>query len=560
MKKRFLSILLATIMVLAIVPFSTITVFAAEGTDGGVTVTATTTNLEVGNTTDITIQVNAKTDPLGSANLTIALPAGLEYVSHEVLVSTSDYMMSHYNPTTGKFGCAVTSTGKTGQFNVLKITVKAKDTNVGANQITITVGNMSKLDGATMMNYGNCEPLTITTATHVHNHNHNQTKFDTENHWKECSCGDKMDIAPHTPNADDGDCTTPITCSVCSAVTTAGASHTGGTATCTAKAKCDVCGKEYGETLAHTHGTEWKKDADNHWNECACGDKANVAPHADTNNDEKCDVCAYAMPVSNPETDAPATEAPETEAPTTDAPTTEAPETEAPATEAPATEAPETEAPTTDAPVTEAPETEAPTTDAPVTEAPETEAPETDAPATEAPETDAPATEAPETEAPETEAPETEAPETEAPATDAPTTEAPETEAPATDAPTTDAPATDAPATEAPETEAPTTDAPVTEAPETEAPTTDAPATEAPETEAPESDGDETNDSETATDESDETQIDSVETDPIESESETETNTVVEKGCGGCGSSVALSAIAFVGIIGTALVIKKKED
>ena len=46
----------------------------------------------------------------------------------------------------------------------------------------------------------------------------------------------------------------------------------------------------------HTHGTEYKSDADNHWNECACGDKANVAAHADTNNDEKCDVCAYAMP------------------------------------------------------------------------------------------------------------------------------------------------------------------------------------------------------------------------------------------------------------------------
>ena len=48
----------------------------------------------------------------------------------------------------------------------------------------------------------------------------------------------------------------------------------------------------------HTYGPEYKSDADNHWNECACGDKANVAPHADENNDEKCDACAYAMPKS----------------------------------------------------------------------------------------------------------------------------------------------------------------------------------------------------------------------------------------------------------------------
>ena len=46
----------------------------------------------------------------------------------------------------------------------------------------------------------------------------------------------------------------------------------------------------------HDHGTAWESDANEHWNECECGDKANVAAHADTNNDEKCDVCGYAMP------------------------------------------------------------------------------------------------------------------------------------------------------------------------------------------------------------------------------------------------------------------------
>ena len=45
----------------------------------------------------------------------------------------------------------------------------------------------------------------------------------------------------------------------------------------------------------HNYGTTWKSDANNHWNECECGDKANVAPHADENNDGKCDICDYAM-------------------------------------------------------------------------------------------------------------------------------------------------------------------------------------------------------------------------------------------------------------------------
>lgn len=69
----------------------------------------------------------------------------------------------------------------------------------------------------------------------------------------------------------------------------------GGTATCTEKAVCEVCNTPYGNTAAHQHGSEWHNDADEHWNECACGDKANVAPHADTNNDGKCDTCDYAM-------------------------------------------------------------------------------------------------------------------------------------------------------------------------------------------------------------------------------------------------------------------------
>jgi hypothetical protein len=43
----------------------------------------------------------------------------------------------------------------------------------------------------------------------------------------------------------------------------------------------------------HEHTSEWKNDATNHWNECACGDKTNVASHTDTNNDKKCDTCGY---------------------------------------------------------------------------------------------------------------------------------------------------------------------------------------------------------------------------------------------------------------------------
>lgn len=69
--------------------------------------------------------------------------------------------------------------------------------------------------------------------------------------------------------------------------------------------KCSVCEYEIVPALGHTHayGTEWKSDKDNHWNECACGDKVNTAAHKDENKDGKCDVCAYDVGVPTTPTD-----------------------------------------------------------------------------------------------------------------------------------------------------------------------------------------------------------------------------------------------------------------
>ena len=56
--------------------------------------------------------------------------------------------------------------------------------------------------------------------------------------------------------------------------------HSGGIATCTEKAVCTLCNRPYGETLSHTYRTDWKQDGTNHWHECSCGAKAEVAVHS----------------------------------------------------------------------------------------------------------------------------------------------------------------------------------------------------------------------------------------------------------------------------------------
>ena len=102
---------------------------------------------------------------------------------------------------------------------------------------------------------------------------------------------------PHTPNADDGDCTTDITCSICGTVTNEGAaSHTGGEATCTKQAECAVCGTAYGELNAHDYSVT-DSDATYHWNECSvCGaeEPDSKAEHSyDGDSDTVCNECGY---------------------------------------------------------------------------------------------------------------------------------------------------------------------------------------------------------------------------------------------------------------------------
>ena len=117
---------------------------------------------------------------------------------------------------------------------------------------------------------------------HTHTYS-TEWSTDSANHWHECSCGDKKDLAPHVDANNDHNC------DVCGWKMS---DHTGGTATCKEKATCTICGQKYGNLAAHNYKTEWSTDETNHWHECSvCGDKKDEAAHVDANNDHNCDVC-----------------------------------------------------------------------------------------------------------------------------------------------------------------------------------------------------------------------------------------------------------------------------
>ena len=79
----------------------------------------------------------------------------------------------------------------------------------------------------------------IESFTHTHEH---KDKHDDATHWKECSCGDKIDEGIHI----------------------------GGEATCINQATCSVCGAAWGPLGEHNY-TRVDKTSSEHWYSCSCG-------------------------------------------------------------------------------------------------------------------------------------------------------------------------------------------------------------------------------------------------------------------------------------------------
>ena len=126
---------------------------------------------------------------------------------------------------------------------------------------------------------------------HTHTYS-TEWSTDSANHWHECTCGDKKDLAPHVDANNDHNC------DVCGWKMS---DHTGGTATCKDKATCTICGQKYGNLAAHNYKTEWSTDETNHWHECSvCGDKKDEAAHipgaaATETTPQTCTICGYVI-------------------------------------------------------------------------------------------------------------------------------------------------------------------------------------------------------------------------------------------------------------------------
>lgn len=104
----------------------------------------------------------------------------------------------------------------------------------------------------------------------AHSHTYSETwSWDAEGHWYKatCDCEDATEKKlTHTDKNNDG--------------------------------ACDVCEYKMACADGHSYSEDWTVDCTNHWNAADCGHivaGANVAAHADANNDGECDVCKYVI-------------------------------------------------------------------------------------------------------------------------------------------------------------------------------------------------------------------------------------------------------------------------
>ena len=168
-------------------------------------------------------------------------------------------------------------TDKIAQNTVVTVTADAPEAGKVFDKWVVLEGNVTLADATkattTFTMPGNDVKLEATykdaPPSHIHSYG-TEWKYDGTNHWHECACGDKANIAAHS--ASEWIVDTAAT------ETADGAKHK----------ECTVCKKVLetapipatGSTHTHSYGTEWKYDDTNHWHECECGDKADTAAHS----------------------------------------------------------------------------------------------------------------------------------------------------------------------------------------------------------------------------------------------------------------------------------------
>ena len=212
-----------------------------------------------------------------SATTTFTMPANDVTIEAEFAENPVEAYTLTVIKGTASVAAGTPITDKIEQNTVVTITADAPETGKVFDKWVVLEGNVTLADATkattTFTMPGNDVKIEATYKDAPPSHTHSygtDWKYDDTNHWHECECGDKADIAAHS--ASEWIVDTAAT------ETADGAKHK----------ECTVCKKVLetapipatGSTHTHSYGTEWKYDGTNHWHECECDDKADTAAHS----------------------------------------------------------------------------------------------------------------------------------------------------------------------------------------------------------------------------------------------------------------------------------------
>ena len=212
-----------------------------------------------------------------SATTTFTMPANDVTIEAEFAENPVEAYTLTVIKGTASVAAGTPITDKIEQNTVVTVTADAPEAGKVFDKWVVLEGNVTLADATkattTFTMPGNDVKLEATYKDAPPSHTHSygtEWKYDDTNHWNECECGDKANIAAHS--ASEWIVDTAAT------ETADGAKHK----------ECTVCKKVLetapipatGSTHTHSYGTEWKYDVTNHWHECECDDKADTAAHS----------------------------------------------------------------------------------------------------------------------------------------------------------------------------------------------------------------------------------------------------------------------------------------
>ncbi len=212
-----------------------------------------------------------------SATTTFTMPANDVTIEAEFAETPVEAYTLTVIKGTASVAAGTPITDKIEQNTVVTVTADAPEAGKVFDKWVVLEGNVTLADATkatttfTMPASAVKIEATYKDAPPSHTHSYGtEWKYDDTNHWHECECGDKADIAAHS--ASEWIVDTAAT------ETADGAKHK----------ECTVCKKVLetapipatGSTHTHSYGTEWKYDGANHWHECECSDKADTAAHS----------------------------------------------------------------------------------------------------------------------------------------------------------------------------------------------------------------------------------------------------------------------------------------